>query len=430
MNREQAKEVLQRFRMGLCTPEEMAAIGRWYDSMSESGQWSWTEEEKQAFEASLRAGIRQKMHEHAGEDGGFFPSDDKLEELQQPYGERMDKGVHRMRSIRLSRLAAAAVIMTFVVTGAWFFLVSKPRMQFARNAAGDQFTNDVLPGGNKAILTLADGSNLVLDSAKNGLIGQQGNSRVTKLDNGKLTYQPADNRSSVVAVSYNKLSTPRGGQYQLVLPDGSRAWLNAASSIRYPTVFSGKERRVEISGEIYFEVEQSIPGKSPGEQGHGNIPFIVSIVSPAGVPGAGGEVEVLGTHFNVNAYGDEDRVMTTLLEGAVKLVKGGEHILLKPGQQGVYGRSGGPVLNKDGDADEAMAWKNGVFQFNEASIETVMRQVERWYDIEVSYEGSIPSGHFSGTVDRNANISQVLKILELSDVHFRIEGRRIVILPS
>jgi transmembrane sensor len=438
MNREQAKILLQRYRMGLCTPEEEAVIGQWYDTMAASGEWSWTEEERRAFEEPLRAGIWQAMNEPAG------IGDEDVRGRLAGMGEanRVGSFVEKETIIRrfsLPRVAAA--ILLCVAAGTYFFVHSRPHQEIVEQGTGKQFSKDVLPGGDKAVLTLADGSDMVLDSAKNGLVVRQGNTSITKPENGKLTYQPVAGTALPTVVSYNKLTTPRGGQYQLVLPDGSKVWLNAASSIRYPTVFTGKERRVEISGEVYFEVARAGMGNASGINGvkeagstagkndHGNTPFIVSIAAPSGMPGAGGEVEVLGTHFDVNAYGDENMVKTTLLEGSVKLVKDGAGILLKPGQQAGYGMTGGPALRKDADVDEVVAWKNGIFQFNEASIETVMRQVERWYDIEVSYEGKIPSGHFSGTVDRNANISQILKILELSEVHFRIEGRRIVILP-
>ena len=208
-------------------------------------------------------------------------------------------------------------------------------------------------------------------------------------------------------------------QYELVLPDGTKVWLNAASSI--PVSYGFLRAGMRLGG-------------VDGERGilrveHGKTPFIVSIIPPAGMKGENGEVQVLGTHFNINAYGDEGAITTTLLEGTVKFIKAKEGILLTPGQQAEFRQNGHPELVKDADTDEALAWKNGVFQFNEASIETVMTQVERWYDIDVSYEGKIPAGHFSGTVSRNANISQILKILELSNVHYRIEGRRMIIIP-
>jgi ferric-dicitrate binding protein FerR (iron transport regulator) len=318
----------------------------------------------------------------------------------------------------LRRRLSVAAIFILAIAGVWL-LVAKEKGAKS-NASIVVSGNNITPGGNKAVLTLADGSKIVLDSAHNRQLAQQGNASVINQD-GHVIYHAGGKEETVV---YNTMATPRGGQYQLVLPDGTKVWLNAASSIKYPTAFAGKERKVELTGEAYFEVAKLAAGAPRTVKG--NVPFIVSILSSSG----NGEVEVLGTHFDVNAYGDEEMVKTTLLEGAVKLVRDNKSILLRPGQQAGYGNNGGPELLKDGDTEEALAWKNGVFLFNEASIETVMRQVERWYDIEVSYAGKIPAGHFSGTVNRNANISQVLKILELSDVHFRIEGRKIIVLPG
>lgn len=313
----------------------------------------------------------------------------------------------RRISLLRRRLSVAAIFL-LAIAGAWLLVAREKGIK--SNTPVIASGNNITPGGNKAVLTLADGSKIVLDSTHNGQLAQQGNARVVNED-GHVIYHAGGKDESVV---YNTMATPRGGQYQLVLPDGTKVWLNAASSIKYPTAFASKERKIELTGEAYFEVTKR------------NNPFIVSILSPSG----DGEVEVLGTHFDVNAYGDEEMVKTTLLEGAVKLVRNNKSILLRPGQQAGYGNNDGPELLKDADTEEALAWKNGIFLFNEASIETVMRQVERWYDIEVSYAGKIPAGHFSGTVNRNANISQVLKILELSDVHFRIEGRKIIVLPG
>ena len=395
MNREQIDQLLQRFRMGLCTPEEVAAINKWYDAMAAAGEWNWTEAERQSFQAELHKGVWEGM---------------KAESQQQ----------EEPRTIRFrwSRIAAAAAILAALFTGGYWLVRQRTTPKEPQPAVAKTFAPDVLPGGNKAVLTLGDGSHIVLDSTKNGLISRQGNAEITKQENGRLVYQPGDSPKSQDAVAYNDLATPRGGQYQLVLPDGSKVWLNAASSIRYPTAFTGKERRVEVSGEAYFEVQRS----------QQNTPFIVAVIDPSGTPD--GEVQVLGTHFNVNAYADDGLVRTTLLNGAVRVVKDREGILLKPGQQAGYGRTAKPELVKNADADGAIAWKNGIFQFDEDGIESVMRQVQRWYDIDVSYAGKIPSGHFSGTVERKANISQILEILEASDVHFRIDGRRIVILPE
>jgi ferric-dicitrate binding protein FerR (iron transport regulator) len=256
---------------------------------------------------------------------------------------------------------------------------------------------------------------VVLDSTNNGAITKQGNVTVIKLDDGQLSYKRSASTTSST-ISYNTVSTPRGGQYQLVLTDGTKVWLNAASSLRFPTSFIGNDRRVEITGEAYFEVA------------HDNKkPFFVAVADM--------NVEVLGTHFNINAYPDERTIKTTLLEGAVKVESQNQSALLVPGEQA-------RLLNaplEDGnrrlqtinhvDLEQVVAWKNGKFQFNQASVETIMRQVSRWYDVEVVFEGPIPDKRFNGKMYRNVNASQVLSILEEGGIHFRIEGNKVTVTP-
>ena len=287
---------------------------------------------------------------------------------------------------------------------------------------GNNMLHDRAPGGNKAILTLSDGSTIVLDSAHNGALTQQGNTKVVKLDSGQLAYRSGTGGPQGTGVQYNTIATPRGGQYQVVLPDGTKVWLNAASSLKFPTAFARNERSVDLAGEAYFEV-----AKNAG------APFKVHIIThQAAEPGQGspgGEVEVLGTHFNVNAYDDEAAIKTTLLEGSVRVSKGREHGLLQPGQQAQLNRKGDLHLVLDANTEEAIAWKNGYFQFEEADVRTVMRQLARWYDVEVSYEGPAPERQFGGQMPRGVNLSEVLRILQESNVHFRIEGKKLVVTP-
>jgi transmembrane sensor len=264
----------------------------------------------------------------------------------------------------------------------------------------------ITPGGNKAILTLQDGSTIVLDDAKDGTLAKQGNATVVKTANGQLVYNGASNGEQ--KVSYNTMSTPRGGQYKLTLPDGTQVWLNSASSITYPTAFVGNERKVSITGEAYFEVAKDK-----------TKPFHVNAGSQ--------DIEVLGTHFNVMAYADEDAIKTTLLEGSVKVSGGGSSGILKPGEQAV---------NRDGElkigpapVDEAMAWKNGYFKFNRVGIKYIMRQLSRWYDVDVVYEGRVKDDEFVGTIGRGENIVQALHLLELTNVHFKIKDKTIIVLP-
>ncbi|HET9280085.1 MAG TPA: FecR family protein, partial [Flavitalea sp.] len=282
------------------------------------------------------------------------------------------------------------------------------KKEIVKGGVNDQrFKDDVAPGGDKAILTLADGSTVVLDDAQNGTLAQQGSSKIIKLD-GKLVYDPANKNSREVV--YNTITTPNGGQYQLELPDGSLVWLNATSSIHFPTSFVGKERRVEITGEAYFEIAKNR-----------DMPFIVTVNNA--------EVQVLGTHFNVNAYNDEENVKTTLLEGSVKFVSGDNINMLKPGQQSQLANNGLIKVVNNVDVEEVVAWKNGMFDFENAGIETVMRQLSRWYDVDVEYNGKTDD-LFIAEMRRNIKLSDALKALELTGkVKFDIQGKKIIVMP-
>ncbi|HYH55783.1 MAG TPA: FecR domain-containing protein, partial [Anseongella sp.] len=311
---------------------------------------------------------------------------------------------------RWFRKAAAVLILGAAGAGIWTRSVNKPDLPLATTQAGAR--DDRPPGGNKAILTLADGSAIVLDQAENGVLAEAGSADILKLADGQLEYRSAspDPQGDLV---YNTLSTPKGGQYKLILPDGSKVWLNAASSIRYPTAFTGNERRVEITGEVYFEVARD-----------GDKVFKVSIPSAWGDSPT--EVEVLGTHFNIKAYENEKAVSATLLEGLVRLSKGSQNTLLRPGQQAEAGQGAIQVL-EGVDTEGAVAWKNGLFQFNDTDLQNVMKQLERWYDVEISYD-HIPELHFNGTISRNVPLSQVLRMLEITgNIQFEIIDRQIKI---
>ncbi len=308
----------------------------------------------------------------------------------------------------LLKIAAAASLVIFISGIAVYFALKANRHNAITEVPPRQLKNEVAPGGNKAILTLADGSTIILDDAKNGQVAQQGGTRIAKLTGGQLVYNALDNKPAEVV--FNLLTTPRGGQFKLTLPDGSEVWLNAASSIKYPTAFTGNDRKVEITGEVYFEIVHNA-----------TKPFKVSV--------NGMMVKVLGTHFNINAYNDEASVKTTLLEGSVSLTKGDAIATLNPGQQAqVRDGSNIKVINNV-DVAQIVAWKNGYFSFNRAGLQTVMRQIARWYNVEISYEGKVPERQFGGKIDRNSNISEVLKILEESKVHFRIDEKKIIVSP-
>lgn len=265
---------------------------------------------------------------------------------------------------------------------------------------------DKEPGKTGAILTLSNGSKIVLDSVGNGLLANQSNTTVSK-KNGGLIYA-ADNNAQVV---YNTMTTPRAHQYHLELSDGTKVWLNASSSITFPTSFAANERKVKITGEVYFEVAKDK-----------KKPFRVLVNDM--------QVNVLGTHFNVNAYQDEATVNTTLLEGSVLITEKSKKILLKPGQQAQKQKSGVIVINDNVNTDEVIGWKNGLFYFEQANLQTVLRQLSRWYDVDVVYENGVPSRSFEGEIQRDLNLSQVLRILEKNKVHFKIEGKILRVMPD
>jgi transmembrane sensor len=314
--------------------------------------------------------------------------------------------VQRPRYPRLRTFAAAAAVLALAVSGLLYFMRETPPP--TRGTSTFAADHQVKPGGNKAVLTLADGSQITLDSAGNGAIAQQGNVQVIKLNSGQLAYQAGG--AGQPKSGYNTLTTPRGGQFRIVLPDGSNVWLNAASSLRFPTAFAGKERAVELQGEAYFEIAENT-----------QQPFKVMVNDMT--------VQVLGTHFNVMAYADEQQARTTLLQGAVKVVRGVQALTLKPGQQAVTDHQSNINLKENINLEEVVAWKNGYFQFNHEPLEGVMRQVGRWYDAEIAYEGNVPSREFGGQVLRSSSITDVLKMLELTGVHFRVEGKKIIVTP-
>lgn len=302
------------------------------------------------------------------------------------------------------KYAVAASIILVMGIGAYFFVDEHTASRQIAKA-------DFVPGGNKAVLTLDNGSTIILDNAKNGTLASQGDIAVNKIQDGEISYDASKSgqAESGSLPAYNTISTPKGGQYHVVLADGSKVWINAASSISFPTAFNGKERQVKITGEVYFEVAKNK-----------TKPFLVK---------AGNQlVEVLGTHFNINSYTDEPDIKTTLLEGAVKIrqLNTGFSALLKPGQQAVNKLSA-PIVVQDADMEQAIAWKNGLFQINDANIEVIMRQASRWYDVEVEFEGKIPHRQFSGKIKRDVKASEFLQMLTYFNVHFTIEGRKIIV---
>lgn len=317
------------------------------------------------------------------------------------------------------RWAAAAAVFFLVIAGGYLIWVEKENTTTGPDSL-QLAENDISPGTSGAILTLDNGQKIVLDHLGQDTIAIQGNTSVISR-NGEIVYDGKNGSGN--DLKYNTLSTPRGRQFQLVLADGTKVWLNAMSSIRYPAFFTSDERRVEISGEVYFEVAHLTRKMNNGEK---RVPFIVQVNA---LSGDGGEIEVLGTHFNINAYNDESVVKTTLIEGRVKVKKGKDEAVLQPGYQSQVVKDGRIKVTKDVNTDMEIAWKNGFFTFDSSGVTTVMNQIARWYDIDVEYQdGEIPDERFGGDIQRNARLSSVLKVLEKSGVKFRVEGRKVIVM--
>jgi ferric-dicitrate binding protein FerR (iron transport regulator) len=303
------------------------------------------------------------------------------------------------------RRYAAAVLLVLLV-GAYLWRTGTRKNESTLAGINKVQQKDIAPGREGAVLTLADGRQVLLDSAGNGIVATQNGTKVV-LENGRLTY--ASGEATAQQAVYNTMSTPKGRQFHVVLPDGSKVWLNAATIIKYPAVFNGKERVVELTGEAYFEVAHN-----PA------MPFKIRT-------GKGTQIEVLGTSFNINAYENEEAVKTTLLEGAVMVVADQQRKLLEPGEQAQVNGNGKIVLFNQADLAQVMAWKNGYFDFNNADLRVMMRQLERWYDIQVQYEGDIPDLVFKGKMDRNVSLSEVMHFLKRYGIKTKLEERTLLI---
>lgn len=364
---------------GIIGPEDQADLDKWIEASDENRAFFQEINDPEKVMAAL-----QKMEQY---------DEERIWEKVMN-GRSQNSKVIPLANRRWIWYAAASMVL-LLGSGAYY-------LHRVKTQAETTIIADVPPGGNKAILTLANGQKVVLDSLANGVIAQQGSTSVDKVGSG-LAYKINDDGGPVLM---NTLTTPRGGQYTLRLPDGTRVWLDAASSITYPTAFTGKERRVKVTGQVYLEIAHNAAR-----------PFITEV--------DGMEIKDIGTAFNINAYNDEASVKITLVTGAVAV---GAQVL-QPGQQFILTGGDGEVIDH-ADLDEALAWKNGKFLFGEKTdIATIMRQLARWYDVDVKYEGQV-GVHFGGSISRQVNVSKVLDKLALTgDVKFRIEGRTIIVTP-
>lgn len=389
-NKNELGNLAAKYLQGSATEEEVRQLMEWYHAFDEN-------------DLTVIVPAENENEEAATEIRMFY----QLQHLikQQP--------VKRRKSYYISRFSAAAAVLT-AAAFTWLWLAQntdKPAFKPKHPSAG---TSAVKPGGNKAVLTLADGSTIVLDSAQNGTLSHQAGSNVIKLATGQLAYnKTAGTDNSNNTTVYNTITTPKGGQYQIILPDGSTVWLNAASSLRFPTSFTGSSRQVYLTGEACFEIAPNA-----------NAPFKVNTPST--------EVCVLGTLFNIMAYQDEPAVQTTLVSGRISVAPATDSAgarMLRPGQQ-ARNRTGGQInIIDSADIEEALAWKNGRFQFDAADVSTVLRQISRWYDIEIIYKGSVNGEQFTGEIPRNSSIEEVCKILKLSNIHFIMDGRTMTVTP-
>ncbi|MBB6500729.1 FecR family protein [Pedobacter cryoconitis] len=378
MENERARKLIAKYLAGNCTPEERSIVESWY--LKE------TADEPEEIEEPSYAALQQELWNNIS----------KQNKRKYPFRPKI-------------YWSAAAVAMLLLSAGLYFrvYHPAKP------DGVSDFTSVDIGPGTSKALLTLADGSKIVLDDSINGQIAKQSGCLVTKTADGQLVYTIQSNPGGTTDLKaqslFNTIETPKGGQYQVNLPDGTKVWLNAASSLSFPVRFSGLQRKVVLKGEAYFEVEKNK-----------KMPFIVDSKQQ--------KIEVLGTHFNISAYDNERATKTTLAEGSVRVSmtdNNQQEQILKPGQQSVVDKK---IKVIPVDVEEELAWKDGLFTFNNETLENIMQKVERWYDVKVDFQDpALKEKHFSGTVSRFDRVSQLLKTLELTgSVHFKIEGRRII----
>lgn len=377
MNRKQAEELIQKYDSGLASAEEKAMLDNWF--LHESQQSAFKDEDHKFL--LLKSEIWQATLAKAG----------------------LKPVVRKVRIGLWTGIAAAIALIA--LSAALFIYISSDSSQ----VLNEKFANDVAPGGNKATLTLADGKKISLTEAQKGNLALQAGVIITKLADGKIIYSviATDESTDPAGVMQNTISTPNGGKYEIILPDGTKVILNSASSLTFPTAFIGAEREVKLDGEAYFEVAKDKKKR-----------FIVN----SGIQ----SVEVLGTHFNISAYPDEQAIKTTLVEGSVKVSAGQYSTLLVPGQQSVTGRDGAGNISKNYvDIDKEIAWKNGILSFEQDDVKSVMRKISRWYDVAIEYSGDFPDERFFGEISRQSNLSEVARILELNNIHLEIKGKTV-----
>jgi ferric-dicitrate binding protein FerR (iron transport regulator) len=423
MSNEFAEATLNKIATGNYTPEELAAFLQALEALDEAAYVQVynklyeiaAQQESGVIDERFKASLEEKLNQLPAAQAPVRPL--------------------RTNTPWIKWVAAAVVLLITGSTVYWFNTKNTVVKPVPVATTKTTIPIDAEPGGNHATLTLANGTVIVLDQAKEGDLAHQSGSKVVKSNNGQLVYYPAAATNST-SIEYNTISTPRAGQYHIILPDGTHVWLNAASSLRFPTAFSGKTREVALSGEGYFEVA---PLRLRSGQ---KMPFIVQDGDMS--------VQVLGTHFNINAYEDEGIIKTTLLEGSVKIgsrqwaVGSGEkaegrgqraenknyEVILKPGEQATVSQSSQasqtiPVQTVD--VQQVIAWKDGFFEFNNMPLPAIMRQISRWYDVDVILDNKYPDKRFGGRISRKLNLANIISMLETYGVHFKMENKKLIV---
>jgi transmembrane sensor len=373
-------EILQKYRQEKASPEEIKFLEAYYDVFDSND--ALVNQENEADYNYLRENIKSAVDR----------------KISGPNG-----AIKKLNWFLYS--AAAAAVLILLSLSVYFFSDKKAKDMTA------QIDQQIQPGSNKAVLTLANGQKITLNDAAPGEIAKQSGISITKTADGQIVYTILAGNTDTQdgEILKNTISTPKGGQYKVILPDGTQVLLNAATSLVYPTSFNGIERLVELNGEAYFEVAKNK-----------DKPFKVR----SGIQ----TVEVLGTHFNVNAYDDEDAIRTTLIEGSVKISREGSSGVIIPGQQAIVTRlPGGTVTKRNVNVEKEIAWRNGTFSFENDDIKSVMRSISRWYDVDVNYKGNVDDLDFTGEIFRTAKLSEVINILELNNVHVETQGRTLTL---
>lgn len=392
MDIQQLEELLSKFNTGKCSEAERDLLETWYRS------FDWNHPRPDMPVAEL---ARLKEETWSGIQKGKAAT---------APAEIVNGGFNKYVLItRRWRYVAAAIVLVIAGMAIYNSMHRQKKHDSASPIVAHPPIIDINPGASKAQLVMADGKVISLDAAGTKTLKETDGTCIDQ-QSGKLVYTGTQANSETVL--FNTLSIPRGGEYQLVLPDGTKVWLNASTSLRFPTRFTGNERKIFLKGEAYFEVMENR-----------QMPFHIEV-------GNDMKVEVLGTHFNIMSYEDENDTKTTLVEGKVKVTCQSNTLVLSPSRQAIWDKRKGSLTSAEADVEKAVAWKNGMIEFHDDDLPYIMRQVSRWYDVDISFAGTPPVGLYTGSIRRQAKLEKVLEILQVAGVRFRTEGKKIVVEES